>query len=575
MKKLFFSLLFFFFLISPALAKDYSLSEAFVNVTVLENGLVNIHEEITYSFEGCYSFVYRNIDSRAGEEISSFSMNSQSPSAFSSSLSSGRLDFSSPVCDKKEIVSIDYSISGIIYKYEDVSELHLKLWGEDWEKPLEKLSAVINLPSSNSGFWIRPFYHVNYSFSGNETIIISASNLPSNQWLEFRTIIPSSSFSESNYIHEFSGFAEQKVVNEERMHKLNNLFVLFVYYFSIPLLLIPFLIFGLTYYLHGREPKINYFKPYEREQPTNHSPAVVNSIMSVCNGKSSEPDVYAFLATIFDLVRKKWISLSEVKSIKKKLLGSFVESDFVLKFKNPSEKLKDYEKMIYNYLKELAVDNTLSWKEFQGKIEKKHEFSSFEKFFNLWKLRVTGNFKSKDFFDKSGTSFIFALSIPFILFLAGLFILTKNYVYPSLNPHLFIFVSALLSCVSMVLPAVILGRRTEKGALFFSQWNNFKKFISDFSLIKEHPPESVKIWEEYLVYGISLGVAEKVLEAMRVSLPKANSDFVALYAYPHFFYGFNHSFSTGYSAVHGSSGSGMGGGGGFGGGGGGGGGGAG
>jgi uncharacterized membrane protein len=37
-----------------------------------------------------------------------------------------------------------------------------------------------------------------------------------------------------------------------------------------------------------------------------------------------------------------------------------------------------------------------------------------------------------------------------------------------------------------------------------------RKYIKDFSLIKEYPPESVKVWNKYLVYATALGIADEV-----------------------------------------------------------------
>ena len=64
-----------------------------------------------------------------------------------------------------------------------------------------------------------------------------------------------------------------------------------------------------------------------------------------------------------------------------------------------------------------------------------------------------------------------------------------------------------------------LGRWTPEGRLYYKRWNNFKKYLTDFSALKEHPPESIKIWDSYLVYATSLGVAEEVLHNMSLVVP--------------------------------------------------------
>ena len=42
-----------------------------------------------------------------------------------------------------------------------------------------------------------------------------------------------------------------------------------------------------------------------------------------------------------------------------------------------------------------------------------------------------------------------------------------------------------------------------------------KKYIKDFSLIKERPPASIQIWGRYLVYAAALGCADEVSKNMK------------------------------------------------------------
>lgn len=44
------------------------------------------------------------------------------------------------------------------------------------------------------------------------------------------------------------------------------------------------------------------------------------------------------------------------------------------------------------------------------------------------------------------------------------------------------------------------------------RWKNFKRFITDFSAIKQAPITLLPIWEHYFVYAVVLGVAQKFLK---------------------------------------------------------------
>ena len=82
----------------------------------------------------------------------------------------------------------------------------------------------------------------------------------------------------------------------------------------------------------------------------------------------------------------------------------------------------------------------------------------------------------------------------------------------------------IVSIAISFIPEDIFGQWTPEGRIYYLKWTNFKKFLKDNSLIKEHPPESIVIWNKYLVYGTALGVAEEVYESMKLYKPNVYED---------------------------------------------------
>lgn len=72
---------------------------------------------------------------------------------------------------------------------------------------------------------------------------------------------------------------------------------------------------------------------------------------------------------------------------------------------------------------------------------------------------------------------------------------------------------------------------TPYGLEYYERWMNFKRYIEDFSLIKECTPESVEIWDKYLVYATALGAAKGVRKAMELSLPEIELHESDMYLY--------------------------------------------
>jgi len=80
-------------------------------------------------------------------------------------------------------------------------------------------------------------------------------------------------------------------------------------------------------------------------------------------------------------------------------------------------------------------------------------------------------------------------------------------------------VSGLLLVTSMGIQSVR-KKLTQYGAEQKAMWDAFKKFLLDFSNLEKADIPAITIWEHYLVYAVSLGVAKEVID----QLPKVFSD---------------------------------------------------
>jgi len=127
--------------------------------------------------------------------------------------------------------------------------------------------------------------------------------------------------------------------------------------------------------------------------------------------------------------------------------------------------------------------------------------------------------------------------------------------------------------VVLLLRASVWRRRGPKLQASAEGWEGFRRYLNDFPRLADKPADTLPLWESYLVYGISFGIAERVLEAARVDFPAISTS--SVYAPALYVSTFNtSSFASGLGGAFGSpssggSGGGGGGGGSFGGGGGG------
>jgi uncharacterized membrane protein YgcG len=130
---------------------------------------------------------------------------------------------------------------------------------------------------------------------------------------------------------------------------------------------------------------------------------------------------------------------------------------------------------------------------------------------------------------------------------------------------------ALNALVVVLLPAPMWRRRPAALQASAEQWEGFRHYLHDFPRLADKPADTLLLWESYLVYGIAFGLAERVLEAAKVSFPGISESSVyapALFMPSFSTSGFASDLGGAFSSPS-SSGSGGGGGGSFGGGGGG------
>lgn len=278
------------------------------------------------------------------------------------------------------------------------------------------------------------------------------------------------------------------------------------------------------YFIYGRESKIDYDAIYEREPPTDSKPSIVNALL---RGAIGIPDMDGFTGTIMDLVNRNYINLRDTVS-ENKYTGLFKseKEDVLIEITGEGnvDELLDFELDAYNLLKKHAPSGTVSWSQLTSELSKGTEFYNF---MNSWYLKVTRHVKMNKLFISKGNTYIYIFCILSVILGYGaykiLFSVFSVELFPVMANIRILFMVTAAFVIALFIFAITkqrsFGKWTVEGRLFQKRWDNFRKYLTDFSALKEHPPESVKIWDFYMVYAVSLGVAEKVIENMALVVP--------------------------------------------------------
>lgn len=413
----------------------------------------------------------------------------------------------------------------------------IKFGGEGWDKPLSRLNGEIILPEGVSNDSVIVYFHPeksikNYSFKG-EKISFSTNKLYG--YLEVRILMPKDAFLYSNNSHLYyenflfnSELEKENIIKiEEEYSKWYNRRYIFlsclVYFYLAFLIFTPILI----YIKYGKEPKISYKGIFEREPVKGIKPYIANAL---CNSNPGYINENAITATLLDLVRRKHIKLYEIpnKNRAKDLVFEFLD--------NPHDMLTEPEKIVYDFFKSFSTSGKLVWNDFLNSLKKEENALRFIRFKEKFSKSIREHHDLKKYFNSTGYILIWvflilvAILTSYLIYIlgdsvkAGIPIGIVYFRLFTLVPILYIYFIILVS-----LPQRIFGKFTKEGYEIYLKLINFRKFITNMTLLKRYPPASIIIWEEYLVYACAFGVADKVIKEMKIIVPEYTMQSSSLY----------------------------------------------
>ena len=497
---------------------DYQIPEAYININVTDDASVLITEKMTFDIDGQINGIYRDIPLTGEQSISNISV--ETPGYYNTVEIIEQKDKTRikvwlykdeaktrKVYDEKVDISFRYTFNKGIKIYNDVAELQVMTWGDQWESKVNELQSRIYIPGSNEGteYWNNPDdYVISSNWVNSNELVTELEDVPSEKLFEQRILMPTSYFKSRENAQIINMDAKAQIEQDQKKYKEDREFQSsLISIFSGIMALLSVIPLGI-YALFGREPKITYNKDYEYDLPTEATPIQVNSIVI---GDVDSLDDNAIYATILDLTDKKYF----------KVVSSNEDDTIIRQTDKDTSGLKSYQKSLINYLSNFVVNGDISLKS----IGDTEDPSIYKEWKDSWikdaKQEVPRSMITR-FFDDKGSSLLYKFTIvAFILGVIG--IIVSVMLDMSFEKFLMLFGVSMLfvieAIVLMAIPNTIAGRWTPEGKEFHDKWKNFEKYIKDFSLIKERPPASIQIWGRYLVYAAALGCADEVSKNMK------------------------------------------------------------
>lgn len=520
----------------------YDVSQFKMAVDIQENGDALVSEEITYDFSGNFNGILRDIDSNRtdgvenieifvweGETYVPFSEN-YNGAAYTYELGNDgdlkTLKIYEQSSNEKKTFKINYTLVNVAEKYDDIGILNRKMIDSGWDVDISDVTITMTIPEGATKEELKVFAHGpltgesiiedgrTFTFkapylSGQflETLVIFPPELIGNSTNIFNEVkLPEILENEGRLADEANAIREEAIKEleaqsrREAMERASRPFFLAGIAGAFVALISMFRKFT-------KEIQPTFTGEYYRELPEDYSPAVMTYLLT--KGKSKDEDI---MATILDLARKKVINLAPVTVERGKFFKKEEES-FRITWRDKSKlgSLLPHEEFLATwFVDDLGGSDGLVLDELESIVKKQKNALAFQKDYQYFKAKVKDIGEDQKFFAPNNLSgakvYVIIALVLIALGLVGMFFLGSFF-----GIIMAIFGGAILILL-MVLNFVT--KLSLRGAEHTAMWNAFRKFLKDFSNMKEAEIPSLVIWEHYLVYATSLGVAEDVIDQL-------------------------------------------------------------
>ena len=532
----------------PAAAKDFTITDVNIDAQVLPNGDLRVTDTRTLAFFGTYHFVYWDLSTKGSTGIkvtgasgpdpgNPYQTAPYKPSAVpvvgtstgevgtystADQGSNVRVQLNFEFGDATTPFSVHYTALGAARRYTDIAELYWQFVGSDTAVPSQHVRVTVHLPAGVTHDQVRAWAHGplsgNVSIEPDGSVVMTVDPLPASTFVEGRILFPAAALSKAapaGGVHLATALAAEKKwadeANRSRLWARVKLALWSVVGAGLPVVALVLVV--ILYFKYGREPKPQFQAQYLREIPQPPlPPALVGFIWHM--GSVARDGV---TATLLDLVYRKVIDLEKVSVEKPHLFGKGEAVSYKLTLHD--EKLGEllpYEEQLVTFLfHEIAGGSTLVLSDLK-ELAKTHR-TAFAKGYSAWTSKVTEEGEQRKFLDAQADRMAFTGA-------AFAFVGAVGAGAAAILSGGFWFFLGIPVCVVLVFVARAIKRRSQEAAELYAQYAALERFLKDFGRLQEKPPEAVALWEQFLVYAVTFGIADQVVKDMAIKIPEVVDD---------------------------------------------------
>lgn len=425
-----------------------------------------------------------------------------------------------------------YKINGIVSKYLDIGIINWIL-SPSTEIDTRNINVNISFEEALTDKYVEHLKN-NFYIHGNiayQNLVINkdgvnfkVSNQKSNQSIEVRMGFDNNLVNDTKYINCYNFNAQEDLNNVEKL--LNESFEDYnIRYFNIQtgLIITTFILIVLVilswiyaYKKYDKERISKFDAEYYRELPNTYPPAEMGYLY---NFKETSKDDLS--ATIMDLIRKGHITLDTngQSTLNEK-------PNYIYRYNKDKDQssLKSYEKFVLEwYFNHITKNDELSLNQIDEYLKKENQANRYLKDNSHFIKLVRQESRKNKFFDEfrnlNARFSLMYIILVVVIILTLIFQILNYYTYALIFSAINLGLIILLACyISSI------KRRSESGNEDYVRWRAFRNFLLEFGRFEDYTMPLIKIWEHYMVYAVSFGVAEEVEKQMRLHFKSLGED---------------------------------------------------
>lgn len=497
-----------------------------------------------------------------------------------------------------ETYKISYHVEDAIAIYNDCAEMYWQFLGSDFEIPAKKITGTIKLPAEVSNLddlrvWGHtPDLNGTIKKASNDTVTFEVNNNKAEKMVEVRIAMPNDLITYSGRMYNANRLnyilqEENEWADEANSSRMVKIIISAIVCLIILGVLLFFAIKNIRILLKVKPVVPTTHFDYFRDLPrADASPAEALYILTEKYQGFTQYELgQVFSSTVLDLSLKKYLKIEEspnkskdntkIEILPQESNQVQLNSDEIIILNFLITACKNKSKSIFGGSKESDNANEITMKELKKYISNNSSKvvalkSALDK---AIKSKLTSNrildligIKRRNA-NMAGCSI--GVFIPFVL----VFLLDNmDFVTNTVNSIGIPWYLLVIALIWLIVDFILINRAnkrisvyTQEGVDEQDKWKAFKKYMEDFSLLKEKDVPDIAIWEKYLVYATAFGISEKVIKELKIVYP--DFDNYDYNIYPTIFImshmDFSSSFRSVSNAMSSSFSSGSGGGGGF------------